>query len=151
MARYNVTLISSHSQEPVFQYLANFSSVQEWDPSVSEAKSLNEPYCVGAKFLVVVRFLGRETPFEYETIEYEAGQRIVLRAQSKAVTSLDTITVNAHPGGGSTVTYDALLDLRGVFKVFNPILQLLFQKLGDNAKAGLSEKLNQKNLGLSLT
>ena len=149
MAHYNVTLPSSHSQELVFQYLANFSSVQEWDPSVLEAKSLNEPYCVGAKFLVVVRFLGRETPFEYETIEYEEGQRIVLRAQSKTVTSLDTITVNAQPDGGSTVTYDALLDLRGVFQVFNPILQLLFQKLGDNAKTGLSEKINQKTLGLS--
>jgi hypothetical protein len=55
--------------------------------------------------------------------------------------SRDTITVEPA-AGGSVVRYDALLELRGARRVFDPILQRLFTKLGDAATRGMRASLN---------
>ena len=59
------------------------------------------------------------------------------------VVSEDTITFHSGAGGGSEVTYDADLRPKGVMKLADPILALMFKRLGDNAKAGLERELNR--------
>lgn len=142
MARYVGTIESIRAPAEAFDYLADFSSVAEWDPSAVSAKMLAEQPGLGAEFEVVVRFAGRELPFLYRTTEFERPDRIVLRAESSAVVSEDTITVRARPDGGSEVTYDADLRPKGIMRLADPVLGLLFKRLGDNAAAGLREKLS---------
>ena len=142
MARYTATVSSSRSPEVAFDYLAEFSSVREWDPTAVAAENLSGRVGEGAEFRVVVRFAGRENEFVYTTLEYERPRRLVLRAESPAVVSLDTITV--EPDAGATaVTYDARLEPRGAMKLAGPLLTLLFRRLGDNARAGLERELNR--------
>ena len=142
MAHYATTVTSRGSPTEVFEYLADFSSTAEWDPGVSEARSLtDEPLRVGARFHVVADFLGRRVPLEYRTVEIDPPRRVVLRAETPTVVSEDTITVSALPGSGAQVRYDARLRLRGALRIADPVLGLLFRRVGDRAKAGLAATL----------
>jgi len=140
MARYVSTVNSTRGVEETFDYLADFSSVREWDPSVVRAELLDPAPGLGARFAVTVRFAGRETELTYRTTEFERPRRVVLVAESSTVTSEDTITFEPA-GAGSAVTYDANLRLRGPLKLADPVLGLLFKKLGDDAAAGLRREL----------
>jgi hypothetical protein len=142
MAHYATTVTSPGSPTEVFEYLADFSSTAEWDPGVSEARSLtDEPLRVGARFHVVADFLGRRVPLEYRTVEIDPPRRVVLRAETPTVVSEDTITVSGLRGSGAQVTYDARLRLRGALRIADPVLGLFFRRVGDRAKAGLAATL----------
>jgi uncharacterized protein YndB with AHSA1/START domain len=142
MACYRTTVTSPESPVGVFDYLADFSSAAEWDPGVSEARSLTpEPLRAGARFHLVANFLGRRVPLEYRTVEIDPPHRVVLRAESGSAVSEDTITVRALPGSGSEVTYDARLEPRGALRLAGPVLGLLFRRIGDRARAGLAATL----------
>lgn len=142
MARYIATARTDWDQETAYQYIADFSSVSEWDPSIESARSLSDdPRSVGAKFEIESSFLGRTVELTYETIEIERPRKVVLKADTGTVVSLDKITFDPAPGGGTAVTYDADLQLKGPLKFFDPLLKLAFNRLGDKARDGLREKL----------
>lgn len=144
MAHYAATVTSPRPAREVFDYLANFSSTAEWDPGVSEAWPLTgEPLRLGARFRVVAGFLGRQVPLEYRTVAIDQPRSVVLRAESRTVVSEDTITVGELPDSGTVVTYDAQLRLRGPLRIADPLLGVLFRRIGDRAKAGLAEALAQ--------
>jgi hypothetical protein len=142
VARYLATVTTPRSIEDAFDYLADFSSVREWDPTVVSAENLSGRVGAGAEFRVIVRFAGRENEFVYVTLEHQRPTRLVLRAESSTVVSLDTITFRAA-SAGTEVTYDALLEPKGAMKLAAPLLGLLFKRLGDNAAAGLERELDR--------
>ncbi len=135
MARYTTTVPAARSAQDAFAYMADFSNVAEWDPSVRRAQRLDDgPLAQGTRFDVAVGFLGREVELTYELTEYDpAARRAVLRGSNATTVSVDTITV----ADDASVTYDAQLSLRGVLRLFDPLLNLAFQRLGDNAARGL--------------
>ena len=77
----------------------------------------------------------------YDTIAYdEAATTMTAFAENSLLTSEDTISVKPD-GEGSIVTYDALLKLKGLLGVSDPLLGLAFNRIGDRAAAGLVEAL----------
>ncbi len=126
--------------QEAFDYLADFSSVAEWDPSAVRAERLSAAPGPGAEFRVVVRFAGREIPLTYRTTEFRRPQRVVLLAETPTVVSEDTITF-ADADRGTEITYQANLRLKGLMRFADPLLGLLFRRLGDNAVAGLRREL----------
>lgn len=142
MVRYRGTIPSPRSAEEVFDYMAMFSNVSEWDPTAAEAHPVDgNPPGYGARFCVLVRWLGREIPLEYTTTAYERPKRLVLRAENTTTISEDTITVQST-GTGCEMTYEARLTLKGAMRIIDPVFNLLFKRLGDNAAAGLRRQLN---------
>lgn len=141
MASYRTTVASRRSADDVFSYLADFSSVAEWDPSITTAEhsSGGDPRTVGSTFHVVT---GRVV-LDYTTLELQQPSRIVLRGENNSMISLDTITIADRSDGGSEVTYAAELELKGLRKVADPVLQFVFKRLGDRARDGLRAKLNE--------
>ena len=145
MAHYAATVTAPGSADAVFAYLADFSSTAEWDPGVTEARCLTEaPLRVGARFHVVTSFIGRRVALEYRTVELDVPHRVVLRAETRTVVSLDTITVRELPGSGSEVTYDARLEPRGALRLADVLFSTLFKRVGDRAKAGLADALARR-------
>ena len=121
--------------------MAAFANVAEWDPGVVEAEPINPgPPHTGSRFRVVVSAAGRKMPLEYRITELEAPRRVLLVAETSILKSVDEITVEPAPGG-ATVTYDANLELLGPFRIFNPALAVVFNRVGDRAAAGLRRKL----------
>jgi carbon monoxide dehydrogenase subunit G len=146
MASYVGTVSSTRPPDEVFAYLADFRSVSEWDPSVRSAVHVNgdDPIKVGAIFRVTVKTALSEIVLDYKTIELQRTDRIVLRAENNTMVSLDTITIRDDGHGGAAVTYDAKINLKGVLKLADPLLQLAFKRLGDKARDGLRGKLNPR-------
>jgi len=142
MARYVATLESPRTQEDVFAYLSDFSTTQEWDPGVAEAQRLDEgPIAVGSRFNVVADFMGRKTPLVYAVVAYDAPHSITLRGENATVISLDTIAFEPTAAGGTRVSYDADLTLKGPLGLGDPLLKLVFRRIGDRAVDGLRDTL----------
>ena len=152
MARYQTTVPSTLTPADAFGYMADFTHAAEWDPSVSSAVREGDGPAglgsvglgsvgLGTAFDLVARFAGRDVKLRYEIVGHSPPRSVTLEAKQPSFTSRDTITVSPD-GEGSSVHYDAALTFRGVGRIFDPVMQLLFNRLGRNAAAGLRRTLN---------
>jgi carbon monoxide dehydrogenase subunit G len=141
MARYQASVETPRPRAEVFAYLSDFSSTAEWDPGVVEAERIGDaPVREGTEFRLVASFLGRKTTLTYRVIEYDPPNAVTLRGENSTVVSLDRITFEPSDGG-TRITYDADLALKGPFKLADPLLGLAFRRVGDHAVAGLCKTL----------
>ena len=141
MAHYRGTVESTRPPEATFAYMAEFANVEEWDPTVVEARSLRGGApALGSRFFVRVHWLGRDVELTYEIVEFEPPRLLVLRAENATTVSEDTVEVEPH-GERSRMTYDARVTLKGAARLLDPLLGLAFRRLGDNAAAGLRREL----------
>src|ERR1700761_8631628 len=140
MARYRATIETERSPQDVFAYLSDFSTAAEWDPGVVEAERLGAALGEGAEFRLVAEFLGRRTPLTYRIVEYNPPHAVTFLGENATVTSLDRITFKTT-AGGTQVTYDADLQLKGPLRLADPLLKLAFNRVGDRALAGLERTL----------
>ena len=142
MARYRTRIESSLAPADAFAYMADFSNARFWDPSVSAATRTSDgPVALGSTFHLVSRFAGRDVPLDYAIVAYEPLQRVVLEARRPGFVSRDTIT--CEPAAtGSVIAYDALLELAGARRIFDPLLQRIFNGIGGRATRGMQAALN---------
>jgi hypothetical protein len=141
MLRYLTRITTEIDREQAFSDLSHFDRAAEWDPGVAEGTSLTpEPVGLGSRFALRAAFLGRTVPLEYEIIEFEPSTRVVLRAETPLLRSIDTITFESAPGA-TVVTYDARLEPIGPARLARPFLALAFRRVGDRAAVGLRERL----------
>lgn len=149
MARYSTSVTTPAGVKDVFVYLADFSNIIDWDPSVTEAGLLaGKPGAVASRYRVVVGLPLRSIVLEYELLEAQrptrtVGGRLVLRAENSDVVSLDTITIEPQLHGGAVVVYDALLTPKGIRRLFDPAFTLVMQVIGRRARGGLEEAVRQ--------
>jgi carbon monoxide dehydrogenase subunit G len=146
MARFSTTLPTGAPAQQVFDRLADFATVADWDPGITEASLIaGESGRVGARYRVVASFGPRRIPLEYEILERVdpvdgAPGHVVLFAETGSFTAHDTITVTPE-GSGSQVRYDAVLTLTGIGRVMDWPLHLSFQLIGRRAEQGLRAEL----------
>jgi len=144
VARYVDAIDLTLPLEEAFDYLADFSRTAEWDPGVAEAKRLTPGAIrLGSRFRVTVAFLGRRVPLEYRITEFERPSRLVLVGGNGSLRSIDEITFVARPGG-TRICYEARLELSGLGRLADPLLDLLFQRIGRVAVRGLRERLTER-------
>jgi polyketide cyclase/dehydrase/lipid transport protein len=142
LARYLTRIESALSQAEAFAYMADFANARAWDPSVSEARRVGDaPIGIGSAFDLVARFGGRDVSLRYEIVEYDAPRRVVLEAQRPGFVSRDTITVEPA-GSGSVVEYDATLAFGGIGRMFDAVMQRIFNRVGARATLGMQTALN---------
>ena len=143
MPRYSAVVRSVSDPASTFAYLSRFDRAAEWDPGVAEAAMVTaEPVGRGSRFRLVARFVGRSVPLEYQIVELLPPERLVLHAETNLISSTDTITFDAD-GSGTVVTYDAVLEGRGLARLADPFLAIAFRRIGDRAVAGLRDRLSQ--------
>jgi len=149
MATYEATIGSAWPAGRTFSYLAVFSNAQAWDPGVLEGCQLDPgPVGVGTRFRLVVPFLGRRLALVYRVTEFSAADRtVMLEARSGPLSAVDQISVigpSAARSGGRrphqrcTVSYRAVVTLRGPLRLLDPLLSRGFRAVGDRAAAGLA-------------
>jgi hypothetical protein len=142
MARYTATVETPRKRRDVAAYLSDFSTTQEWDPGVIEAQRLDHgPVGLGSRFRIAARFLGRRAELTYEIVRHDADELVALRGENATVVSLDTMRFSDTPEGGTRVSYEADLTLKGPLRALDPLLGPTFNRVGDRAAAGLRAKL----------
>ena len=141
MAHYNASVETPRPLDEVFAYLSDFSTTEEWDPGVVEAKRVNGA-AVGqaTEFRLVAEFLGRKNELTYRIVEYDPPHAVTFRGESSTVVSRDRITFEST-AAGTRVTYDADLALKGLLRIADLLLALAFNRVGDRALAGLRRTL----------
>jgi carbon monoxide dehydrogenase subunit G len=141
MARYVATVETTRPPQEVFAYLSDFSTTQEWDPGVVAARRLDEgPVRQGSEFELEARFLGRTNVLVYRIVEFTPEKAVTLRGENATVVSLDRMTFEPS-AGGTRITYDADLALKGPMRFADPLLRLAFNRVGHRALEGLRAKL----------
>ena len=108
------TFTTTASPEAVFDYLADFTNTEEWDPGTVSTRRVSGDGGVGTKYRNVSKFLGRKTEITYTTV---AARRPNARSTSPGTTSSSTATTYGHPahGRGAEVTYTAEFEFKGLF------------------------------------
>ena len=129
------------SAEESFAYVADFTTVAEWDPGIHESRKVSGEGGVGTVYEVQAEFRGKTMPFTYTVTAFERDKRIVLDGVGENATSLDTIAFEAVGDGGTRITYTADFKLKGVLRIAEPFLGGTFKTLARKALAGLEAKL----------
>ena len=133
MARFRAEISSPLPPDEAFARMAAFDRVPAWDPATSASTRVGEATGLGAEYDVTTRFGGRTMVVRYRTTLFEPGRRFVVEAAlSNGVELRDDITA-APDGAGSVVTYDARIVPKGLWRLADPIFQLIFTRLGARA------------------
>lgn len=126
----------------VVDYLADFTHAEEWDPGTESCTRLDSgPIQVGSRFHNESKIAGVSTELVYELVTLDAD-KVVLRGENDSATSTDTITVTPK-GGGSEITYEAVIEAKGVGKLAEPLMKLVFERIGSETEKKMTEVLNR--------
>jgi Polyketide cyclase / dehydrase and lipid transport len=143
MAQYRATVESRSPAAETFGYLATFSNAAEWDSGVLAGEQLDVgPPGAGSRFRLKVPFLGARMSLTYEVVRFVPDREVLLHAASALLQSTDRIIVTGA-AGGSTVSYDAEVRLRGPLQVLDPLLRPGFRVVAERATAGLADALSR--------
>ena len=129
------------SVEESFAYVADFTTVAEWDPGIHSSRRLSGDGGVGSIYEVRAEFRGKTMPFTYTVTAFEQNRRIVLDGVGEKATSLDTIAFEPGADGRTRITYTADFRLKGAVRLAEPFLGGTFRTLARKALAGLAAKL----------
>ena len=127
----------------VIDYLKDFSHAEEWDPGTETCTRTDGQgeIAVGATWHNVSKIAGKSTELDY-TLEQLDESTIVLVGKNETATSTDTITVVPATGGGSQVTYQAVIEMKGAAKLAAPAVKLIFEKIGSDTEDDMTRVLN---------
>jgi Polyketide cyclase / dehydrase and lipid transport len=144
MARYEASLHTRTATGDVFSYLSDFSNSQEWDPGVVTAERVTAGAVVeGAEFRLVTRFLGSQSALTYRIVEYDSPRVVTFHGENEAVISHDRITFVSE-SDGTTIHYDARLQLKGYRKLMAPLVAFAFRRVGERGLNGLRRTLSER-------
>jgi carbon monoxide dehydrogenase subunit G len=126
----------------VVDYLADFTHAEEWDPGTESCTRLDTgPIQVGSRFHNESKIAGVSTELVYELVTLDAD-KVVLRGENDSATSTDTITVTPKDGG-SEITYEAVIEAKGVGKLAEPLMKLVFERIGSETEEKMTEVLDR--------
>ena len=78
------------------------------------------------------------------TLQQVTDDTIVLVGHNDTARSVDTITVVPSPDGpGSRITYNAEIRLKGAAKVADPVMKIVFEKIGSDTEDDMTTVLNR--------
>ncbi len=97
---------------------------------------------MGSRFELDFKIAGRVTELTYEVTEYDRPGKVRLFCDAGWFTSDDTIEV-APTAPARAVTYTAIVKMKGLLGLFDPIMQLGFNRAGKQAADGLRETLTR--------
>lgn len=145
MARYKATVRSPWSAPKAFAFMADLRNFEVWDPNVEYSK-LVDGTAPGPDAVYDVKVMSAE--LRYRTTEYdEPNLRAVVEAQTTLLRSYDIIEVTPT-ATGCDVLYDATFSINGLLgSVTNPLVELFFDRIGDQAAAGMEAALDGEKVG----
>ncbi|MBA2718574.1 MAG: SRPBCC family protein [Chloroflexi bacterium] len=127
-----------------FAFIADFANASAWDPGTATSERIGEgPIGIGARYSLGVRMRGKVVPMEYRIETFEPPRRVVLHGEGSGVTARDEITFNSD-GTGARIDYVADIHLQGVLRLLEPFLGSAFARMGQQAREGMQQALDDR-------
>jgi hypothetical protein len=144
---YRTTVISylrrvrTHLPQPeVFDYLADFRNVDEWDPRAHDVQRVAGKG-EGSRHRCEVSFAGRTVPMTYTTTTVARPWRVEWVGTSELVRASDVVHVLPDDDGGTRVDYVASFEFAKAPWLLERVLDPPLRRLLDDAERGLGELL----------
>jgi Polyketide cyclase / dehydrase and lipid transport len=139
---YRRTVVTSADPRQVWQYLADFTTTNEWDPRANHTRRVSGDGGVGSTYETDVSFLGRTTRMTYTVTALEAHRRIEWVGENKAVRAHDVIEIRSAGGGAAVVDYTSSYAYKRAPAVLDRLMALPLNRLCDEAQQGLRTTLS---------
>lgn len=146
MATYETAFVVERPVEETFDFISSFDNAAKWDPRTFSARKVTEgPVRLGTRFVLAGSVLRKDAlpvqlpaalvgalPLPYEVVGFVPPRELTLAGETPFVRYSDRIEFRSL-GPHTKVHYAARLELKGPFSVGDRLLQLLFQRIGDDA------------------
>lgn len=136
-----------HAAPGVFDYLADFTTTDEWDPRATGARRLSGDGGQGSYHECDVAFLGRSIPMGYTTTRAEQGpdgDRIEWVGSSRLVRAHDDIRLRRTDDGEVVVHYTMRVAFERAPRTLDALLRPAVRRLCDDAQDGLRRALTAR-------
>lgn len=132
----------------VYAYLADFSSIEQWDPGVFTAeKATPGAPRVGTRFVLSLNVFGKAQPMQYELVTLDAPldgrATLVLTGQGEGFSAVDTLALTALDAQHTQLDYRAELQVAPMPRVLHPLLRAWGRRLGNLAMNGLIKAMDE--------
>jgi carbon monoxide dehydrogenase subunit G len=135
------TFSVSRPVEAVFDYLADFTNTNEWDPGTVETRRTSGDGGLGTTYANTSEFMGRTTELTYETTELERPHQLRFRGHNNKVTTSDSLTFR-QAGDETQVHYRADFDFGRLLNLVAPLfVRPKLERLADDTVAQLERAL----------
>jgi hypothetical protein len=135
-------LHTHHTPEVVFDFISDFRHASLWDPSTRSVTKLSDgPIAQNTRFLLHASFFGSMLAFPYEIEVYERPSRLVFVGRTGWVRYREQVAF-APDATGTRIDYTAHMCLRSILTLGNPVLSLIYQRIGDSATRGIVPALD---------
>lgn len=132
---------SPRSKEDAFDYIVDFSRIDEWDHTIISAEKTSDGAIgLGSQFKVVYSMGARKTPIYYEITEYDYPNKAVLTGTSASFVAVDTVTISEIESG-CHVDWQANLEFTGAAAKIVPLIE-------KKVKAGGAKTIRDLKLAL---
>lgn len=135
-------LLLDRSIADCYRYLADFSTSEQWDPGVFEArKTTPGPPQPGSVFELRLNVLGRSVPARYRLVECEPPRRLVLHGEGDGFSVIDRLEFEVLSATRTRLRYSVQMRWPNAPAAMGAVLKPWCGRLGDHAMTGLRRAL----------
>lgn len=127
----------------VHDYLADFTTVNEWDPRACNARRVHGDGGEGTEYECEVSFAGRTVPMRYTVTRLVPGETVEWVGESSLVRAHDVIRLRPD-GGGTHVEYTTQYRYLRAPWLLDRLLKPAVSRLCDDARDGLQATLDRR-------
>ena len=122
MNKVAATIRIDRSVEDVYAYASTYGTWPRWRTGVSESEQLTEgPVGVGTRIRGGGKLLGRPVGIVIEVTAWERGSRFAYRGAAGPLRTHNIVTFE-RVAGGTEVTWVDDVELRGIFRLLEPLM-----------------------------
>jgi len=131
------------SAEQAFSYIVDFSKIDEWDHTISDAAKVSDgDIGLGSQFELTFSMGGRKTPISYQITKFEPSHTAVLTGVSDRFTAIDTVNIEQN-NHGCKVSWQAEINFSGLTALLMPLMANKVKAVGAKTIRDLNKKLDQ--------
>ena len=133
-----------------FAFVSDFRNAERWDPRTYAVEKATEgPIGIGTRFILTGGMLREDLvkrlriprsmagmALPYDVVEFDSPNEFVLEGESRLVRYRDHLEFSAD-GGNTRLRYFAELSLKGPLAIGEPLLRMMFKRIGDDATRDL--------------
>ena len=125
-----------------YAYLADFSTIEQWDPGVYRAEKLSagNPR-LGSEFALQLSFLGRRTPMAYRISALQPDALIELQGEGDGYSAHDRIQLTCLGAEQTRIDYHAQISIASVPPGAGLLLPALMRRIAKKAVDGMAAAL----------
>ena len=122
----------------VFNYISEFSRIDEWDPGVARGHKLTDGMPgVGSKYRIDMK---AGFSLQYTIVEFEQDKRMLMEVDSSVFTAVEEILFE-QTAAGTTVRYIAKFNFPTPLAVANRIYPAAMERVGKSTMEGMKRAL----------